>query len=257
MSSVEASVRDSADLRAEMAAIAADLDVLNTKVELFDQKAADLALDVYRKDGTAAGRLVQIRDCKTKVIEEQRLLSDAKAACEIELAAALEREELGRKQVAATVADGFAEAIGPVGARLDELLSEFKREYLKLKAGLSAANQSGHGPTAGQVTAACAQAFFWHMSDRHAFMEFEIVPPAPTEGSARPTFTRYTLAWAGAAAGAATRLRAPPTISKPNGHAVADALRLNGSQPYHVDVGESLPGDPPGFRIYDPGNIKG
>jgi hypothetical protein len=254
MSSTEASARCSADLRAEIGAIAADLDACEGKVILFDQKISELALLVYRKDPTAQGRVVQCRDLKAKVHDEIRLLSDAKAAAEVHLKAALEREEVGRKQAAAVEAEGFADQIAPIGARLDDLLSEFKREYLKMKSGLSAANIAGHGPTAEQVNAACAQAFFWAMSDRHAFMEFQLAPPAPIEGrSLRPNFSRLTQAWGQSAKGAAIRLLAPPVVHGPNGAAkVAAALSLNGSGkllPKVTDVGEKFADDPSNFSI--------
>jgi hypothetical protein len=88
----------------------------------------------------------------------------AKAACEVELRDALAREESEARAAAAAEARAFADAIEPMGAKLDRLLSEFKSTLLKMKSDLASGNLRGHAPSASQVEASCQQVFrvmFW------------------------------------------------------------------------------------------------
>src|SRR5258708_36559194 len=105
MTATEAVARSSADLRSEIARMGGDLDALEGKLILFDDRIAALALSVYRSDPTAAGRMTQCRDLRAKTLEEQQPLRHAKAAAEIELNAALAREKVGRKHSAAAEAE--------------------------------------------------------------------------------------------------------------------------------------------------------
>ena len=250
-----ASERSSSDLRQEMAALDVRLSELDGKSSDQDAKIRALALAVVRNDPTAPGRVAQCRERKAKIAEEVGLLQDAKVSLTGELEEALAREERERLCAAADEQERIAAEVEPLGQACDDALRDFKAAYAKLKRVAHLAGPHGDGREM-QIRAACAQAFAWALYDLH---EFRVDPPAPLEGRAtRPTFSYYSRSWAAGARGTAARLRAPPVVRKPNGRdaAIADALRLNGKQPYRVDVGEAMPGDPPEFRVYDPGEVR-
>jgi hypothetical protein len=275
MPEVEAQERSSADLRAEICVIDAEIETLDGKIVLFDEKITELALSVYRKDPTAAGRVSQVRGCISKAQDEIRILRDAKAAIGVEVAEAEHREDMERRKVEAAEQERVAQLLDQCADECDAALTAFRVGYMNLVELGRIANPyrtddfaaaARPGGRESLIRSNLIEAFRWSMHDA-GLKWLDIKPPEPltplldgrgmpTGTPPKPTFSRCAHAWAIAARGAAKRLLAPPPVKKPNGHDVAEALKLTG-QFYHVDVGESLPGDPPGFRIYDPGNIKG
>jgi hypothetical protein len=237
----------SSALKAEIAAIDADIDAYRGKVQLFDDRISELSLSTYRKDPTAMGRLVQCRDHKAKALDEITVLNNAKAAAEVELRAAQEREAAEARLAASNEALQFADGIESMGGAMDDAIRKFRDSYIELKAKLSAADRKGFGPSAAIAQSALSQALrgvLWRIP--------ELKIEAPHQGVPR-SFSSLTTTWADAARGGAKRIMdGPKPRPKPNGKESAVEAALNigiGKVSGPVDSGVALPGDPPEFEI--------
>jgi hypothetical protein len=204
--------RSSEELRSEIAQMGADLDALEGKLTLFDDKIADLAVAVYRKDTTAPGRFAQCRELRSRTIDEIAGLRTVRARVEMELSAALEREAAQARKVVADEAMKFAEDLGPLGDELDELFSQVRDKYQNLKRGLSSAERRGYGPNGATVQSLLADAL------RNALWRFTELKIESPHGRMGRSFSSLTMSWAEAARGGARRLLQPPAPwPKPNG----------------------------------------
>jgi hypothetical protein len=242
----------SADLRRELAGLDAKLSDLSEKSRAAGDKLRELSLAIVRNDSTANGRAVQLKKLLGEVADEIELVTAAKGVLSTEIAAALEREAAEVRAGVAAEARGFADKIEPIGAELDELTAKLKSTYLSLKRSLSAAQQGGYGPNANIVGTLLSEAF------RGALWDIPELKLEPPHTSIRRSCASLTTSWAGGARGAAERLLLPPGTSLPrrNGHPppVEQVLGVPAERliPKRVDLTESLPGDDPTFRAYDP-----
>jgi hypothetical protein len=209
-----------------------------------------LALLARRGDAAAVAKIAEARSKKVAIGVEVDFTSAARVQLSEELAAAVAREELEQRKIAAATAEGFAAEIAPMGRVLDEAIGSFVSAYRAMKGALSAANRAGHGPSEAQVQANCQQAFrmvFWQLP------EFETKGP-----DVRTTFSKLTSAWADNAKGAAERLLAPavPAPMKANSaNGAALSMPPNGSKPARlipkrIDLSERLPGDDATFEVH-------
>ncbi len=189
-----------------------------------------------------------------------------------EITEAEHHEAYERRKVEAAEQERVAELLDSCADECDAALTAFRVGYMKLvELGRQAnpyreddfAAAARPGGRESLIRSNLVECFRWAMHDA-GLKWLDIKPPhpltalldergLPTGTPPKPTFARCARSWATAARGAAKRLLAPVGPKKANGHdAVAAALKLNG-KPYHPDIGEALPGDPPNFRIYDPG----
>jgi hypothetical protein len=244
----DAAPRSSADLRQEMAALDLDLGALDGRLTSCDVQIRGLALLARRGDAASVKQIAEAKSLKVSIATEIDFTAAARVQLNEELAAAVAREELEQRKIAAAAAEKFAAEITPMGPVLDEAIGSFVSTYRAMKAALSAANRAGHGPSEAQVQANAQQAFrtsLWQLP------EFETKGP-----DVRKTFAQLTASWAHNAKGAATRLLAPPAAPRPalkaNGaNGVAPAADPKGLVPKRVDVGERFADDPANFTIKD------
>jgi hypothetical protein len=143
----------------------------------------------------------------------------------------------------------LADSLAGRGARLDQLLSEFTREYVRLRADLAVAHAAGYGPaimpTEMTLSGAVARALA-------GIREIRIDTPP----GAKHTFDALVKGWSTAARGAVPRLLGVAPVAVPSAPALVPPQQRNPGDPRKLpiktDIGERLPGDPPEFQVKMP-----
>jgi hypothetical protein len=239
-------LKSSGDLRAELMELDLDYAALDGKLSSVNTRVRYYALSGRRGDADAVRSVVDSEAARRSIQSEMLHTAAARAALLGEFDVALEREAAEQRAQVAAEARKFGEAIGPVGAELDRLLSEFKNSYIDLKRRLHQGEMAGYGPS-GSVSASALtpalRASLWRIT--------ELAIEAPHTGLGR-SFASLTRSWSGAAEGAAKRLLAPPSSppSRPNGANGAKPLPSGGKMPRQADLTAQLDGDDSGFTVY-------
>jgi len=247
-------LRSSSDLRAEAGALSVRLAELRGEAAQHDEKLKLLSLAIIRRDNGAEGRAASIRKARDKAADEIRLIGEAQAVLDGEIAEALAREERERLDAAADEQDRAAAEVEGLGPEVDDAILALKRVLSKFRAAArhAGAHYEGHVEKAGgreaQLHSLIRNSLAWEFRD---VPELEVKPPLGN--TRRMSFADIGRARANSARGAALRLRAPPPAPrKPNGHSEVEAILAEAVGEHRIipkqhDIAEPLNDGHPDF----------
>jgi hypothetical protein len=229
----------SADIRAELGDLDADVTGLKAQVESFGKEIDALALESVRGNGAAAAKIDSLRKQMRETAGEVETIHAARHHLDAELAGAVERESAEARAENARQAQSFSDQIGPRGVVMDQHLAEFVALYAALRSDLGAASVAGYGPPPGVVINAMERALSAAIM-RLGIHELRTIGPTQ-----RHTFEELTQTWSQAALGAVDRiLQTPkPAPQAPPPPAQVAPTSKDRLIPRHTDTSEALPGD--------------